>query len=355
MTLLIIYILIALGFSFLCSVAEAVLLSVTPAHVALLEEEGRPSGPLLARLKADINRPLAAILTLNTIAHTIGAAGAGAQGAAVFGNAYVGVISAVLTLLILIFSEIIPKTLGAVYWRQLAPATAHTLRVLIALLLPFVKLSEWLTRGIATEHTLNGFSREEFAAMARLSAHEGELGLQESAMLQNLLLMHRTQVRDAMTPRPVVFSLPSRLKVEGFFLEQGNMPFSRIPLYGEQKDQIVGFVLKSDLLLAQARGERDNHLSQYKRELHALPETLSLAQAFEEFMRKRAHIMLVVDEYGAMEGILTLEDLLETLLGLEIVDEQDRTTDMQRLARMLWKRRAKAMGIDIRTSSGPGA
>lgn len=348
MFLLITYVSIALGFSFLCSIAEAVILSVTSAHIALLEQEEKPSGVLLRKLKEDINTPLAAILTLNTIAHTVGAAGAGAQAAAVFGSAYVGIASAVLTLLILIVSEIIPKTLGAHYWRSLAPATAYCLKFLIWALYPFVKLSETLTRGLTHGPTLRGFSRDEFAAMAELSAKEGELAQRESKILKNLLLLRETRVKDAMTPRTVVFSLPETLLVEEFFDQHENIRFSRIPIYSDNQEQVSGFVLRSELLSAQATGKGDNKLKNYRRDLQVLLSSMSLSQAFDELLRNHSHIMLVLDEYGGMEGILTLEDVLETLLGLEIVDESDKTEDMQKLARRLWKRRAQQMGLKIK-------
>lgn len=347
MLLLVIYVLIALGFSFLCSIAEAVLLSVTTPYITLMKKEGRHAGQLLERLKRDINSPLAAILTLNTIAHTVGAAGAGAQAAKVFGNAYVGVASAVLTLLILVFSEIIPKTLGAHYWRQLAPATAYALRGLIWLLYPFVKLSEALTRGLTHGPGLTGFNREELAAMAELSAKEGQLGKKEIRILKNLLRLRDTRVGDVMTPRPVVFSLSETLTVEQFFYKYGSERFSRIPIYGADSEHLNGFVLRSDLLLAQARGNTDTKLSNYRREISALLESSSLSQAFDEFLLQRAHIMLVVDEYGTMKGILTLEDILETLLGLEIIDEGDSIADMQALARQLWRKRAREMGLAV--------
>ena len=353
MTLLITYVLIALVFSFLCSIAEAVILSVTPAHIALLEEQGHSAGRRLQRHKAEINRPLAAILTLNTIAHTVGAAGAGAQAAAVFGDPYVGVASAVLTLLILIFSEIIPKTLGAHYWRPLAPATAYGLTLLIWALYPLVRLSEWMTGHLTAQPTLNGFSREEFAAMAKVSAAEGELKRRESRILQNLLLMRDTRVKDAMTPRPVMFTLADGLDVGGYFARHGQQSFSRIPVYGADAERPNGFVLRSDLLYQQARGNSEAPLRRFRRELPAVLDELSLSQALDELLHRHAHIALVVDEYGATKGLLTLEDVLETLLGLEIIDEGDRVADMQRLARQLWKRRAKAMGIDVQRLQRP--
>lgn len=347
MLLLIVYVCIALGFSFLCSIAEAVILSVTTPHITLMQQEGRRAGDLLARLKGDVNRPLAAILTLNTIAHTVGAAGAGAQAAKVFGSASLGVVSAVLTLLILVFSEIIPKTLGAHYWKALAPPMAYLLRGLIWALWPFVKLSELLTRGLTHGPGLVGFNREEMAAMAQLSAAEGKLDAQEMQILLNLLRLRETRVADVMTPRTVVFSLPETLSVETFFWKYGSERFSRIPLYTGEPGQLDGFVLRNDLLLAQARGNTDTPLSNYRRPMSALLETSPLSGAFEEFLRQRAQIMMAVDEYGNVEGILTLEDILETLLGLEIVDESDATHDMQALARRLWRKRAAAMGLAV--------
>jgi CBS domain containing-hemolysin-like protein len=346
MFLLITYVLVALVFSFLCSIAEAVMLSVTSTHVVLLEQEGKRSGALLAGLKQDINRPLAAILTLNTIAHTVGAAGAGAQGAAVFGEVYLGVISAILTLLILIFSEIIPKTLGAHYWRQLAPATAYFLKGLVWILYPFVKLSALLTRGMMTHGpTLAGFNRHEFAAMAEIAHREGQLEEIESVILKNLMQMRHTPITDAMTPRTVVFSLPQRLRVEEFFHRYDQVRFSRIPVYDRSIDDVRGVVLRSDLLLAQARGNGSTPLERYSRPLPVLLATMSLAKAFDAFMQHRTHMLLIVDEFGGMKGVLTLEDLIETLLGLEITDEGDSEVDMQELARKLWRKRAKQMQI----------
>lgn len=350
MTLLLTYVLFALVFSFLCSIAEAVILSVTPAYVAVLGRSGRPSGAILRELRVNINKPLAAILTLNTIAHTIGAAGAGAQAAIVFGSAYLGVSSGVLTLLILVFSEIIPKTLGAHYWRQLAPATAHGLRALVWVLYPFVKLSEWLTGGMTEGQTLTGFSRQEFALMADLSAEEGELGRRESEVVKNLLALRQTPVHAAMTPRTVVFSLPDTTTVEEFFHRYEQEPFSRIPIYDGESDAVTGFVLRSDLLLAQARGNNRQPLENYRREMPSIPETITLARAFNSLQTERAHMVLVVDEYGDMQGILTLEDIIETLLGLEIVDETDDSVDMRELARRKWRRRARKMGLDIDAS-----
>ena len=346
MALLLTYVLVALGFSFLCSIAEAVILSVSTPYITLLTRDGKPSGAVLGRMKTEINSTLAAILTLNTIAHTVGAVGAGAQAAQVFGNAWVGVTSAVLTLLILVFSEIIPKTLGAYYWKQLAPVTAYVLQMMVWLLWPFVKMAEMITRGISHGQVLTGLNRDELAAMADISAGEGLLDREETHILKNLLRLRDSKVTDVMTPRTVIFSLPEDLRVEEFFWKYESQRFSRIPIYADAPEHLNGFVLRSDLLLAQARGNMDTPLANYRRELHALPASVSPSQAFDALLEKRAHLMIVVDEYGSTTGLVTLEDILETLLGLEIVDESDQAADMQAHARRLWRRRAREMGLD---------
>lgn len=347
MLLLIVYVLIALGFSFLCSIAEAVILSITHPYISVLDQEGSRAAPILREMKKDINDPLAAILTLNTTAHTIGAAGAGAQAAVVFGSGYVGVASAVLTFMILVFSEIIPKTLGANYWRQLAPATAYTLRFLIWVLYPFVVMSALLTRLLSRKHSHGHFRKEEFTAMAKAGVEEGKLDLHESLILKNLFLLKETLVTDVMTPRTVVFSLDETLQVQEYFEKHNSSRFSRIPVYSGDRDHVTGFVLRSDLLLSHARGNSEKSLDVYSRDIPALPDTSSLQVAFELFIEKRGHIMLVVDQYGSMVGILTLEDILETILGIEIVDEGDRIDDMRKLARRLWKKRANRMGLEV--------
>jgi CBS domain containing-hemolysin-like protein len=347
MLLLIVYISIALGFSFICSIAEAVLLSVTHPYISVLEREGHDAARLLRGLKKNINDPLAAILTLNTTAHTIGAAGAGAQAAVVFGNAYLGVVSAILTLMILIFSEIIPKTIGAVYWRQLAPTTAYLLKFLIWMLYPFIKMSALLTKLLSHGHEHGQFRQDEFTAMAQAGAEEGMLREHESLILNNLFLLREARVGDVMTPRLVVFSLDETLTVADYFDKHSDSRFSRIPVYAGERDHVTGFVLRGDLLLAHARGNSGKLLSVYRRHLAALPVTSSLQNAFELLLKERSHILLIVDEYGGMEGVLTLEDVLETLIGIEIVDEMDKVEDMRKLARKLWRKRASEMGLDI--------
>lgn len=345
MTLLVVYVLIALVFSFFCSVAEAVLLSTTPSYIASLEKQGRSSGRTLRLLKEDLDRPLAAILSLNTIAHTVGAVGAGAQAAAVFGNAYIGIASAVLTLLILVLSEIIPKTLGAAHWRRLAPVVGRFIRVLIWLLYPLVLLSEQLTKLFSGEEKKMVFRREEFAALADVGAREGALEAKESRILKNLFRFRSLKVHDILTPRTVVFALQEDMTVDDFLTSHPQVPFSRIPVYGRNHDDITGFVLKDDLVLAHAKDRHEARLHEFKRPLHALPGTVSLSDFLEFLLDQRKHIVLVVDEYGGMEGIATLEDAVETLLGLEIVDEADKTVDMQALARAQWEKRAKLLEL----------
>jgi CBS domain containing-hemolysin-like protein len=344
MLLLLIYIFVALGFSFICSVAEAVILSVSSGYISVLEKDNVGAGKLLRKQVDDINRPLAAILTLNTIAHTMGAAGAGAQAAVVFGDAYLGLASAVLTLLILIFSEIIPKTLGATYWRKLAPITAYFLKYLIWTLYPFVKLAQHLTSGFSEESPLKGLSRAELSALADLSQEEGQLALQEASILQNLFNLQELKVRDCMTHRTVVFSISEDMIVADFITQHANVAFSRIPIYeGNEPEKISGYVLKTDLLLAHAKGNSAKPVKLYVKDMVTLLSSMQLTQAFEPLHTKRGNMLLIVDEYGGLEGVLTNEDLMESLLGIDIVDESDHVVSMKRLAQIMWNRREKNM------------
>lgn len=347
MSVLVFYVFIAIAISFICSVLEAVLLSVNAAYIENLTLKNSPTGYIFKKLKADIGKPLIAILTLNTIAHTIGAAGAGAQAALVFGNTYVGVFSAVLTLLILVFSEIIPKTIGAHYWRELAPFSAYTLKYMTWILYPFIKLAELVTKPFKNKEILNGMSREEFAAMAELSTKEGQLGKQESKLLKSLLLHRGMQIKDIMTPRVVMFSLPDTLLVEEYFHKYDKVNFSRVPVFHEETENVIGYVFRDDLLLAQARGNGKNSLSNYMRPITAVLNTMLVKSVFHTLLQDRSHIMLVVNEYGSVQGVITLEDVIETILGLEIVDEKDKTIDMQKEARRLWKKKAKEKGMDV--------
>ena len=347
MTLLIAYVSLALGVSFLCSVMEAVLLSVTPSFVAQTEKRQPRLGERLRRLKEDVDRPLAAILSLNTIAHTVGATGAGAQAVAEFGETWVGVISAVLTFLILVVSEIIPKTLGAVYWRQLVPAVVRLLAPTVMLMWPLVKMAQGLTVLLARGEKPKVVSREELAALADLGTQEGIVDEGESRILKNLFRFGEVRARDIMTPRTVVFALPESLTVGEMVEAHPRIRFSRLPVYSENLDRVTGFVLKQDALLRAATDAGDTPLRELRRPLQAVSEEMLLRGLFERLVTQRAHICLVVDEYGGTSGIVTLEDLLETLLGLEIVDEGDSVHDMQELVRQKWRERAERLGLKV--------
>ncbi len=345
LTLLTVYIALALGVSFLCSMMEAVLLSVTPSYVAALEQEGHDFGQRLHAFKSDIDRPLAAILSLNTIAHTAGAAGAGAEAAAYFGEAYVGVISAVLTLLILVLSEIIPKTLGAMYWRQLAPAVTRMLAVIIILMWPLVKLSKGITHLLSSDESTNTFSREEFTALAEIGKEEGVFEEKESRILKNLFRFNSLRVKDVMTPRTVMFDLPESHTIGEVVDTYNEFRFSRIPVYDRKRDDVTGYILKDELLLRAAQEELDVKLREMRRDILVVHETLPLPDLLERLLDRLEHVALVVDEYGGVAGIVTMEDVVETLLGLEIVDEADSVEDMQALARQQWFRRAQKLGM----------
>lgn len=347
MSLLLAYLALALGVSFLCSIAEAVLLSIRPSYAVLLEQRRPKLGQALRRLKDNVDRPLAAILTLNTIAHTVGAAGVGAQATKLFGDASLGVVSAVLTFLILVLSEIIPKTLGAVYWSQLTPAVIAFLRVLIRLLAPLVWMSEQITKRLASKSARRSITRGEIAAIAEIAGREGVMAKHHARILRNLVRFDSLEVRAVMTPRPVMFALPENRTVGDFFDRHADVPFSRIPLYGTDPDDLTGYLLKADCLIRQGRGERDVTLASLKRPLNRIPENRPVSAVFEQMIENREHIAATIDRHGQTQGLVTLEDVLETLIGLDIVDELDRIEDMRKLARKQWLRRAKALGLDV--------
>ncbi|MCS3678557.1 CBS domain containing-hemolysin-like protein [Salinibacter ruber] len=345
MGLLLLYVALAIGVSFLCSVMEAVLLSVTPSYVAALEREGSTVGKRLHQFKENVDRPLAAILSLNTIAHTVGAAGVGAQAAVVFGEAYTGIVAGVLTLLILVLSEIIPKTLGAVYWRTLTPALVRLLTATIIVMWPLVKLSQGLTYLLSQDEDEAAFSREEFTAMAELGEEEGVFEEKESRILRNLFRFNSLRVKDVMTPRTVIFQMPEHRTIGGVVEEHDEFRFSRIPVYDDDPDDITGYVLKDEMLLRAAQEEFDVSLSEISRDILVVHETLALPDLLERLLDRLEHIALVVDEYGGVAGVVTMEDVVETLLGLEIVDEADSVEDMQALARKQWFKRARELGM----------
>lgn len=346
LTKMLLYAAVALVFSFLCSVAEAVILSVSPSFVAHLEQQGKPLAKRLKKLKTDIDRSLAAILTLNTIAHTLGAGGAGAEAAAYFGDRYVGVAMAVLTLLILFLSEIVPKTIGALYWRQLAGPTTTFVRLLIWVLYPFIWISEILTKLITRGKSVHTFRRAEFAALADVGVEKGQIDVDESRILKNLFKLPELHAEDVMTPRTVVFALQQDMTLDQVMEQHPEMPFSRIPIYAENRDDVTGFVLKTDILLQKLQGQGEKPLTELKRQIFAVPEDASLEHVSEQLLENKLHLLLVLDEYGGLAGVVSLEDVVETLIGIEIVDEADQVDDLRRLARQKWQERMQRLGID---------
>lgn len=350
MFLLIVYILLAIGVSFMCSIMEAVLLSVTPGHLASMERSGSAAAPTLRKFKDDIDEPLAAILSLNTIAHTVGAAGAGAQAAKVFGDAWLGLFSAILTLGILFLSEIIPKTIGAVYWKQLASPITRMLALMMIPLKPFVWMSGLASGLISAKHGGAHVSREELSALADLGAQQGVLNEDESRILNALLRFRSLRARDIMTPRTVMFALPADMSADNVVEEQPTLRFSRIPVYEDSLDTLHGYVLKDDIFERVARDGGEVALSGLMRTMMFVPATTPLPELLERFLSSREHIASVVDEYGGTAGLVTLEDLVETLLDLEIVDEADNVEDLRAAARSEWERRARRLGLIEDTS-----
>ena len=362
MELLLLFFFFSILFSFLCSIWEAVLLSIPPSFVAAQAKAGTRTGLTLSRFKTDIDRPLAAILTLNTIAHTVGAIGVGAQAAKLLSQATVlgvnvaaVIVPTVMTLAILILSEIIPKTLGAGHWRGLAGFTAVSLRLIILGLYPLVVLSQMITRLLKKDGEGSVLSRSEFSAMTEVIAQQGVLARQEHRIIKNLLRFSAVRAGDVMTPRTVMVAAEGRQAIEEFYARRKSERLSRIPLFDGGIDKITGFIIRSDVLSRLVEGQGDIPLRDIQRPIQMVPHDQPLPSVFNTLIEKRAHIAVVVDEYGGTAGILTMEDVVETLLGLEIVDEFDRTADMQQLARRNWEGRALKLGLienETRNDSG---
>lgn len=345
MIALVTFISLALIVSFLCSIAETVLISITPAYIESLRKANPKMASRLKGLRQDnVDRSLASILTMNTVAHTVGAIGAGAQSAEVFGSQWVGLFSAVMTFMILYFSEIIPKTLGTVYWPKLVGVTALYIRVLIWGLYPLVYISEWITKKIIRKHKIHSFEREEFVALAGLGEEEGKLDEHETKIIKALFKFRYLKVIDVMTPRTVITSLAENMPIGEAQAVWVKIPFSRCPLYRDNPDNIVGFALKNEVL--SFNGNAEVTLSTIKREMPAALESTRLPVMLENLLERRLHISLVVDEYGTVKGLISLEDVLETLLDMEIVDEMDNVQDMRALARQQWTKRAIELGFD---------
>jgi len=343
-TLLVTYFCFAIGVSFFCSVWEAVILSVTNPYVANLRNKRPRAGGRLEHLKSHIGRPLTSILTLNTIAHTVGSMGVAAQVAALGGGKWNALAGGLMTLAILIASEIIPKNLGARYWRSWAPWVALCLQTLTKVMTPVVWFIEIFSKG---QHGDVSFSREELKVMAQLGLRQGKLKEEESRILDNLLRLDEISVREVMTPRVVVFALHEDTTVQQYLDRHNSSPFSRIPLYNDNRDDIKGFALKHDILLAAAQDKYDLELKELCRDIAAIPQITKLTDAFQHLVANRHHVAIALDEFGGLSGLVTMEDVVETLLGLEIVDEADTREDMQEFARNLWKTRAAKMGLEI--------
>ncbi|PVX49915.1 CBS domain containing-hemolysin-like protein [Balneicella halophila] len=339
MTLLLLYLFLALFVSGLCSIMESVLLSTPKAFLMVKEEKGNAWATSFLNLKTNVDKPLSAILSLNTIAHTIGAAGVGAQAVKVFGEEYFGLVSAILTILILIVTEIIPKTIGARYWRKLAKATSKIIGVMIIITYPLVWLSAFITKLFSKNAHSSSTSREEISALASLGADEGVFNEKEHKIIQNLLRLKNVFVTEIMTPRIVVEKADDTMTLQDFFENKDLLRFSRIPVYHESEENITGYVFRQEVFEKIAEGESELQLKSISRPIVTVSNNKTLFRVWETLLEKREHIALIRDEFGGMEGIVTLEDVIETLLGLEIVDEKDTVDDMQEYARKRWKQR----------------
>lgn len=343
MGLLLFYLFIAIFFSFLCSLLEASLLSITPSYIGVLNQQKSPIARDLQSFKDNIDKPLAAILTLNTFAHTIGAAGVGAQAQIIWGETSLTLVSILLTIVILIFTEIIPKTLGANYWKGLSTFTVRTLNILIFILYPIIFVSQMITRGLKRNKEKSVLSRADFTAMAEIGTKEGILLSDESRVIQNVLRFEQILATDIMTPRTVMLAAPEEQTIQEFY-QNTELPYSRIPLYVSSIDHISGYVLKDEVMHHIIKGEGEKMLSDIKRPIEAFVENVSIPKVFSRLMEEKEHITLIVDEYGGTAGILTIEDIIETLLGLEITDEFDDIEDLRKWAREKGKKRAKDLG-----------
>ncbi|WP_452225546.1 CNNM domain-containing protein [Lacinutrix chionoecetis] len=350
MGLLIFYGVISIFFSFLCSILEAVLLSVTPTFINVKKQEGKHYATALEALKKDVDRPLIAILTLNTIAHTVGAILVGKQAEQLYGNGDgygVFIVSAVMTILILVASEIIPKTIGATFWKSLANFTTKALRVLIFPLkyTGLLWLMQLTTKLIGGKGHGSVLSREGFLVMADMAHEEGVFVENESKIIKNLLNFKQVLAKDIMTPRTVMKTENETTTVEDFFNKNMNLRFSRIPVYSDSEDNIKGLVLKDEIFKEMALGNGTKKLSELRRDIIVVDRDTPIPALFERLVESRNHLASVMDEYGTVSGLVTMEDVIETLLGLEIMDESDNVSDLQHQARKNWEARAKKLGL----------
>ena len=341
--MLLAFLLSAMCISFLCSLLEATLMSTPLSYVTMREEEGYKPAVKFKQYKQESSRPIAAILSLNTIANTIGAAGVGQQATIVFGSAWFGVVSAITTILILVFSEIIPKTIGTTRWKSLMGFTTVVLTGLIYLLYPVVRLVELLTNLISPNEPDTMVSREEVSAMANVAEEGGDLEEDENTIIQNLINMDEVIASDAMTPRVVCDIAPETMTAKQFFKDKRYLHHSRIPVYDKDEEYITGYILRMEAVQLMAEDKFDVTLGSIRREIQSFPKDKPLDEIWDVMIEKDEQISVIIDEYGCFQGILTLEDVIETLIGDEIVDEMDTVRDMQQLARDKWKKIAKKL------------
>lgn len=339
MALLLAYLFLALFVSFLCSIMESVLLSTPQSFLLVKQQQGHQWAHHFSELKSDIDKPLSAILSLNTVAHTIGAAGVGAQAVEVFGEASFGIVSAVLTVLILVLTEIIPKTIGARYWRNLTKISSSVIRGMIWISYPLVVVSALITRLFSKGEKEMTTSREEIAALASIGADEGVFSENEHRIIQNIVKLKNVRVDQILTPRVVVAVADEKLPLGEFLKNKDYLKFSRIPVYSEKEENITGYVFRQIVFEKLAEDQHDLTLKDIKRNILIVPNNMVLFVLWEKLIEKKEHIAMIVDEYGGFDGIVTMEDIIETLLGLEIMDEKDTVTDMQLYARERWKNR----------------
>jgi len=340
MTLLIVYLSIAIGVSFICSILEAVLLSITPSHVEKIVASKPKAGKLLTDVKTHLDESLSSILILNTFAHTMGAAGVGSQAIRLYGEKWEAVIAVLLTLAILYFSEIIPKTIGATHWQKLAVPSAFLIKWLIKLVYPLVWTATRLTR-LFSKNKSNEITREEIIALASLGHKDGTLFQQENEYLSNILQLREIRTEQILTPRTVVHMFDQSTTVSDALNDTRTSEFTRMPVYQDSPDHITGKVIKYDLFEAERSGHGDAPVSDFAIEIYRVSEKLPVQQLLDLFIKQRAHLFLVEDEYGQPAGIVTLEDAIETLLGREILDERDQVEDMQELAKDKYRERLR--------------
>jgi CBS domain containing-hemolysin-like protein len=318
---------------------ESVLLSTPIAYLNVKQESGSRSAGTFLQLKKNIEMPLSAILSLNTIAHTIGAAGVGAQAVKLFGEMYFGIISAILTLLILVFSEIIPKTMGARYWRKLALASGLVMNVMVIITYPLVIMTGFLSKLLSSKNQAQSVSREEIMAMAKIGTAEGIIEEKENRIIQNLIRLKNVRVSEVMTPRVVTVLADENMTLKEFLIEKEYLYYSRIPVYSDKQDNVTGYVLRQTVFEKLAEENTRLKLCDIKRDITIVHKFQTLLKVWDTLLEKKEYFAIVVDEYGGLDGIITMEDILESILGLEIVDERDKIKDMQQYARERWKER----------------